>query len=81
MLTVREVATKRGRDPETIRRWSRSGRVRVRALGTQHVIDEEDLKSLFKGDVLPLPAGWKKTSTGETMPNVVHAVRRSRAGH
>jgi hypothetical protein len=31
--------------------------------------------------VLPLPAAWKKTSTGETMPNVVHAVRRSRAGH
>jgi len=44
------------------------------------VIDEADLKSLFKGDVLPLPAGWKKTSTGEAMPNVVHAVRRSRAG-
>jgi len=54
--------------------------LRARKVGTQHVIDEEDLKSLFKGDVLPLPAGWKKTSTGETMPNVVHAVRRSRAG-
>jgi len=49
-------------------------------VGTQHVVDEEDLKNLFKGDVLPMPAGWKKTSTGETMPNVVHAVRRSRAG-
>jgi hypothetical protein len=44
-------------------------------VGTQHVVDEDDLRSLFKGDVLPLPAGWKKTSTGEAMPNVVHAVR------
>jgi excisionase family DNA binding protein len=80
MLTVPEVAAKLGRDPETVRRWIRSGRLRARKVGTQHVVDEEDLKSLFKGDVLPLPAGWKKTSSGEAMPNVVHAVRRSRAG-
>ena len=80
MLTVPEVAAKLGRDPETVRRWIRSGRLRARKVGTQHVVDEEDLKSLFKGDMLPMPAVWKKTSTGETMPNVVHAVRRSRAG-
>ena len=80
MLTVPEVAAKLGRDPETVRRWIRSGRLRARKVGTQHVVDEEDLRSLFKGDVLPLPPAWKKTSTGETMPNVVHSVRRSRAG-
>ena len=80
MLTVPQVASQLGRDPETVRRWIRSGRLRARKVGTQHVIDEEDLKGLFKGDVLPMPADWKKTSTGETMPNVVHAVRRSRAG-
>ena len=80
MLTVPEVAAKLGRDPETVRRWIRSGRLRARKVGTQHVVDEEDLKSLFEGDLLPLPPAWKKTSTGETMPNVVHSVRRSRAG-
>ena len=79
MLTVPEVATRLGRDPETVRRWIRSGRLHARKVGTQHVVDEEDLKSLFKGDLLPLPPTWKKTSTGETMPNVVQSVRRSRA--
>ena len=54
--------------------------MRAHKVGTQHVIAEEDLKSLFKEDLLPLPAAWKKTSTGEAMPNVVHSVRRSRAG-
>lgn len=80
MLTVPEVAAKLGRDPETVRRWIRSGRLRARKVGTQHVVDEDDLRSLFKGDGLPLPPAWKKTSTGEPMPNVVHSVRRSRAG-
>ena len=79
MLTVPEVAARLGRDPETVRRWIRSGRLRARKVGTQHVIAEEDLKSLFDRDLLPLPAAWQKTSTGEAMPNVVHAVRRSRA--
>jgi len=80
MLTVPEVAAKLGRDPETVRRWIRSGRLRAHKVGTQHVVEEEDLKNLFKGDLLPLPSAWRKTSTGETMPNVVQSVRRSRAG-
>ena len=80
MLTVPQVAVRLGRDPETIRRWIRSGRLPARKVGTQHVVDEEDLKSLFKGDLLPVPPAWKKTSTGEAVPNVVHCVRRSRAG-
>jgi len=28
-----------------------------------------------------LPPAWKKTSTGERMPNVLAALRTSRAGH
>jgi excisionase family DNA binding protein len=80
MLTVPEVAARLGRDPETVRRWIRSGRLPARKVGTQHVVDEEDLKRLARGGLLPLPPVWKKTSTGEPMPNVVDAVRRSRAG-
>jgi excisionase family DNA binding protein len=75
MLTVPEVATRVGRDPETVRRWIRSGRLHARKVGTQHVVDEEDLRSLARGDVLPLPVAWRRTSTGEPMPDVVHAVR------
>lgn len=80
MFTVPEVATRFGRDPETIRRWIRSGRLRARKVGTQHMIEEKDLTSLLKGNLLPLPSAWKRTSTGEPMPNVVESVRRSRAG-
>ena len=32
-------------------------------------------------DMAPLPAGWGETLTGEPMPNVAAAVRRSRESH
>jgi len=32
-------------------------------------------------EMAPLPAGWGQTLTGEPMPNIVAAVRRSRAEH
>lgn len=81
MLTVPQAAAQVGRDPETIRRWIRSGKLRARKVGTQHVIEEHDLDSLIEGEALPLPPAWKKTSTGEPMPSVVAALRRSRAAH
>ncbi|HEX2500778.1 MAG TPA: helix-turn-helix domain-containing protein [Methylomirabilota bacterium] len=81
MLTVPEIAARVGRDPETIRRWIRTGKLRARKVGTQHVVDERDLAGLLDGDTLPLPRAWKTTSTREPMPNVVEALRRSRARH
>lgn len=82
MLTVPEVARRVGRDPETIRRWIRSGRLRARKVGTQHVIEEADLESLLdEAELLPLPPQWRTTRSGRPMPNVVSAVARSRRGH
>lgn len=81
MLTVPEAAKRSGKDPETVRRWIRSGRLRARKVGTQHVIEETDLELLLEGDMLPLPPEWGRTITGEPMPNVVRAVRLSRVGH
>lgn len=81
MITVPEAAKRARRDPETVRRWIRTGRLRARKIGTQHVIEESDLDALVAADVLPLPEPWGKTITGEPMPDVVAAVRRSRAGH
>lgn len=81
MITVPEAAKRAGKDPETIRRWIRSGRLRARKIGTQHVIEETDLDPLLDDETLPLPPEWGRTMTGEPMPNVVQAVRRSRAGH
>jgi len=79
MLTVPEAARRTRRDPETVRRWIRSGRLKATRIGTQHLIDEEDLASLESDTMLPLPASWQRTATGERMPDVVAAIRSSRA--
>jgi excisionase family DNA binding protein len=80
MLTVPEAAVRAGRNPETIRRWIREGRLRARKVGTQHVIEEEDLAAASGNATLEVPEGWRRTATGEPMPDVVAAVRRSRIG-
>jgi excisionase family DNA binding protein len=83
MLTVPEAARRARRDPETIRRWIRSGRLRSRKIGTQHVIEEEDLEEVLAPEELPAPASWHwdRTLEGRPMPNIVAAIRRSRVGH
>ena len=81
MITVPEAAKRAGKDAETIRRWIRTGRLRAQKIGTQHVIEEEDLETLMQGERLPLPEPWGRTKTGEPMPNVVRAVRLSRSSH
>jgi len=48
-LTVPEAARRVGRNPETIRRWIRAGKLPSRKVGTQHVIDEEDLADAIRG--------------------------------
>ncbi|MGI8972730.1 MAG: helix-turn-helix domain-containing protein [Gaiella sp.] len=79
MLTVPEAARRAGRDPETIRRWIRSGRLAARKIGTQHVIEEEDLAAtLAEGVDISLPPAWATTRSGRPMPNVVAALARSR---
>src|SRR4249919_3253512 len=47
MLTVPEAARRARRDPETIRRWIRAGKLTARKVGTQHVIHEDDLAALL----------------------------------
>ncbi len=84
MLTVPQVAKRTGRNPETVRRWIREGKLRASKVGTQHVIEERDLEAMQVGpypDMLPLPKGWEKTFWGEPMPNVAAWIRESREGH
>jgi excisionase family DNA binding protein len=81
MITVPEAAKRVRRDPETVRRWIRTGRLRARKIGTQHVIEEADLDAIIAAEVVPLPEPWGRTITGEPMPDVVSAVRRSRESH
>lgn len=80
MLTVPEAARRVGRNPETIRRWIRAGRLRARKVGTQHVIEESDLDAAVGDDDL-LPSPWPRVlPDGSPMPNVVELIRRSREG-
>lgn len=53
MLTVPQAARRTHRNPETIRRWIREGKLSARKVGTQHVIEESDLDGLLDGEVLP----------------------------
>ena len=82
MITVPEAARRAAKDPETIRRWIRSGRLPARKIGTQHVIQEDDLQQLLQTDeVIGIPSTWLETWTGEPMPNWVSALRQDRAEH
>jgi excisionase family DNA binding protein len=81
-LTVPEAARRIGRNPETVRRWIRQGKLRSHKVGTQHVIEEADLEAALDDvETLPLPQSWGRTITGEPMPNVVAMIRRSRESH
>jgi excisionase family DNA binding protein len=80
-MTVPEAAERVKRNPETVRRWIRSGRLRAQRIGTQHLIDEVDLLDATAPEMLPLPPGWTRTFDGEPMPNVVAWIRHSREGH
>jgi excisionase family DNA binding protein len=83
MLTVPQAARRARRNPETVRRWIREGRLRATKVGTQHVIDEADLDEVLgrPANTVPLPAGWTTTFWGGPMPDVVAAVRRTRSSH
>ena len=74
-MTVPEAAARAGRDPETIRRWIRSGKLRASKVGTQHVIEELDLSDVVGSASLPVPEQWKKFSSGRQQPDWVAALR------
>lgn len=82
MLTVPEAARKLRRNPETVRRWIREGRLRSTRVGTQHLIDEADLASLRPDKLLPAPDGWwRESHTGEPLPDFMAVLRRQRTEH
>lgn len=82
MLTVPEAAKLVGRDPETVRRWIRAGKLSSRKIGQQHFVDEMDIAAIAEAsDMLPLPEEWKLMSNGQPQLDWVRIVRRSRQSH
>lgn len=82
-LTVPEAARRTGRNPETIRRWIREGKLVSRKVGTQHFIEERDLDAVVtpETDLLPLPPAWRTTFWGAPMPDWVAILREQRNEH
>jgi excisionase family DNA binding protein len=83
MLTVPEAARRVQKNPETVRRWIREGKLPATKVGTQHVIDEADLERVGHGTeakMTPVPKEWRRTATGEPMPNAVAAIWSAREG-
>ncbi|HSO29083.1 MAG TPA: helix-turn-helix domain-containing protein [Candidatus Sulfomarinibacteraceae bacterium] len=82
MLTVPEVARRVGRNPETVRRWIREGKLRASKVGTQHVVDEADLQAALDGSqAVALPPEWRKTFWGGPMPDWAALIREQRNEH
>jgi excisionase family DNA binding protein len=81
MLTVPEAAKRVGRNPETVRRWIRSGRLRAQKVGTQHVIEEQDLVAAARATgSAELPARWRASASGAAAPDWVALLHESRRG-
>jgi excisionase family DNA binding protein len=83
VLTVPEAAKRVGKDPETVRRWIRAGKLRSTKVGTQHLIDEDDLRP-FEGDddeEIWIPDEWRYFPDGTPQPNWERIIRRSRESH
>jgi excisionase family DNA binding protein len=79
MLTVPEAARRVGRNPETIRRWIRRGRLRASKVGTQHLIDEADLEAIARSpEPLPVPDALRRFDSGRPQPDWAEAIHRSR---
>jgi excisionase family DNA binding protein len=79
MLTVPQAARRAGKDPETIRRWIRAGRLPSERVGTQHLIDESDLDAITAaGETLPRPRFLRSTRSGRRMPDAVALIRELR---
>ncbi|MFN8233480.1 MAG: helix-turn-helix domain-containing protein [Actinomycetota bacterium] len=82
MLTVPEAAKRVGRDPETVRRWIRAGKLPSKKIGQQHFVEESDIAALVDGsDMAALPEAWRTTREGKPQPDWVAIVRRSRESH
>ena len=65
-----------------MRRWIRSGKLRSQRIGTQYLVEEGDVDALADGDWAELlPKAWRRTSSGDPMPNWARILRDDRGSH
>ena len=81
MLTVEQAAKRARRDPETIRRWIRAGRLRSERRGNRHLIHEDDLVALTEEPrSVGVPEEWRYLPSGRPAPDWVKLIHSSREG-
>jgi uncharacterized protein len=78
MLTVAEAARLAGRNPETVRRWIREGKLTAWKVGSQHVIDVNDLTNTL-ADGGPPRRGQPGTDSDPFLRGIPSDVHRGRA--
>lgn len=78
MLTVPQAALRARRDPETIRRWIRAGKLIAWKVGTQYMIDEDDLGDAARGMFSTPPSGQDPQETLQVR-KVLAALHQGRA--
>ncbi len=81
MLSVSDVAKRVRRDPETVRRWIRGGRLRAQKIGTQHFVEESDLDTVAESDTTALPEQLQRMYDGSPMPDWERMIRNDRNSH
>lgn len=82
MITVPQAAKRVGRNPETVRRWIRAGRLRSEKVGTQHLIDERELEAVAgEPPAVEIPTAWRTFADGTPQPDWARIVRESRDSH
>jgi len=80
MLTVLEVAKRLERNPETIRRWIRSGKLPAIKVGLQHMVEENDLP--YTDADVSSERKYVTTPSGRTVAirDILQAIEDTRAG-
>jgi excisionase family DNA binding protein len=78
MLTVAQAAQRAGRNPETVRRWIREGKLTAWKVGSQHVIDVDDLINTLRGGGPPR-RGQPGTIGDPINREIVSALHQGRA--
>lgn len=83
MLTVPDAARRIRRNPETVRRWIREGRLRHTKVGTQYLVTEADLDAVLSSDDdrTPMPEWMRLRPDGRAQPDWARIVRDGRRGH
>ncbi len=83
MLTVPEAAQRIRRNPETVRRWIREGRLRHTRVGTQYLVAEADLDAVLtpEADRTSLPDWLRLRPDGREQPDWAGLVRDGRRSH